>query len=90
LTASPEIFLVDRGSAYFNNGDYERAIADFDASLRHWPNGEKANTQRGVAQFVWGKLDAAASDFQPSLAADEHPHWCCGSIWRAAGRSRMT
>src|SRR6188472_2576421 len=57
------ILHSNRGIAYGKGGDYDRAIADFDAALRINPNHVRAYLNRGNANFARGDYDRAITDF---------------------------
>src|SRR6201995_1741449 len=57
------ILHSNRGIAYGKAGDYDRAIADFDAALRIQPNHVRALVNRGGANFARHNYDDAPSDF---------------------------
>ena len=57
------ILHSNRGIAYGKAGDYERAIADFDAALRINPNHVRAYLNRGNANFARRDYDRAIADF---------------------------
>ena len=50
------ILHSNRGIAYGKAGDYDRAIADFDAALRINPNHVRAYLNRGNANFATARL----------------------------------
>lgn len=65
--------LMQRAGVYRAKGDYNRAVADYDqvltsnlaeAGLEPWD----IHSERGYTDFVAGRFDAAASDFEKSLA----------------------
>src|SRR6476661_7848701 len=57
------ILHSNRGIAHGKAGDYDRAIADFDAALRVNPNHMRAYLNRGNAKFARRDYDRAIADF---------------------------
>src|SRR4029079_17337682 len=57
------ILHSNRGIAHGKAGDYDRAIADFDAALRINPNHVRPYLNRGNANFARGDYDRAIADF---------------------------
>jgi hypothetical protein len=55
---------LDRGWAYFNNGDYDKAIADFDQAIRLYPNYVQAYINRGITYEKKGDYDRAIADYE--------------------------
>jgi len=53
----------DRGNAYFGNGQYDRAIDDYDQAIRLNPNFAAAFYDRGLAHVHNGRPDRAIEDF---------------------------
>jgi tetratricopeptide (TPR) repeat protein len=62
--------LRRRAVAWHNKGDFERAIADYDHSLRLAPNNAAALNNRGLAWQARGNLDRAIADFADAIRAD--------------------
>ena len=61
------ILHSNRGIAYGKAGDYDRAIADFDAALRINPNHVRAYLNRGNANFARRDYDRAIADFGQAI-----------------------
>ena len=61
------ILHSNRGIAYGKGGDYDRAIADFDAALRINPNHMRAYLNRGNANFARRDYDRAIADFGQAI-----------------------
>jgi Flp pilus assembly protein TadD len=59
-----------RGKAYSENGDYERAIADYDKAIAQAPSQPHFYNGRGVAHQLKGDLDRAIADYDKALALD--------------------
>ena len=61
------ILHSNRGIAYGKAGDYDRAIADFDAAMRINPNHVRAYLNRGNANFARRDYDRAIADFSQAI-----------------------
>ena len=59
-----------RGAAWYKVGDYERAIADYSASLRIDPHYIRAYYNRGIAWEAEGKLQSALQDLRTFQTLD--------------------
>lgn len=59
---------VSRGIAYADEGEYGRAIRDFNQALRLDPNDARAYYNRGLASRRIGEYERARSDFNKALA----------------------
>ncbi len=67
---TPAILTVafnNRGNAYTNKGDYDRAIEDYGRSIALDPNFVRAFNNRGVAYRRKGDFDRALADFNKSI-----------------------
>jgi tetratricopeptide (TPR) repeat protein len=62
-TRNRAIAHVGRGIGYFVKGDYDRAIADYDAAISIDKAYINLAAQRGSAWYAKGDLDHAISDF---------------------------
>lgn len=60
----------ERGKAYLNKGDYDRAIADFNTFIQLDPNRADAYRDRGTAYGIKGDLDRAIADFDRAIELD--------------------
>ena len=58
----------NRGSAWFGKGDFDRAIADYNESIRLAPKWALPYNNRGVAWNGKGEFDRAIADYDASLA----------------------
>ena len=63
----------NRGAAYGNKREHERAIADFDAALRLDPTHSRARFNRGLMQRALGRDKAAIADFTEAIRL--RPDW---------------
>src|SRR5882757_11243247 len=61
------ILHSNRGIAHGKAGDYDQAIADFDAALRINPNHLRAYVNRGNANFTRRDYDRAVADFGQAI-----------------------
>jgi tetratricopeptide (TPR) repeat protein len=61
---------VGRGAAYYENGDYNRAIADYTAALRIKPDYAAAYYNRGYVYYYNGDYNRAVADFTAALRID--------------------
>ena len=91
LNASPST-LLQRASSLRAKGAYDLAIADCTAALAsdaHDPNLDVWDiyNERGYAEFLAARYDAAAADFDKALelGAARGPTMCCGSPTRSPG-----
>lgn len=79
----------NRGLAYKNKGQWDRAIADYSESIRLNPDDAQVFNNRGNAYYFNGQLDRAIEDYgdairlQPDLAAAFSNR---GNIYRKKGQ----
>jgi tetratricopeptide (TPR) repeat protein len=59
-----------RGVAYYQSGENDLAIADFDQAIRIYPRLAKAYYNRGIADRAKGDLDKAIGDFGDAIRLD--------------------
>ena len=59
----------NRGNHYTRNGEYDRAIQDYDQSIKINPNYPKAFNNRGVAYQKKGEYERATKDFDEAYKA---------------------
>lgn len=57
-----------RGEAYYQSGDYEAALADFNQALRLRPNDPFAYAGRGVVLKALGRYEEALQDFERAVS----------------------
>ena len=58
---------LNRGNAYHDKGEYDRAIRDYDEAIRLKPDDADAYKNRGVAYNNKGDRAAAARDLERAL-----------------------
>jgi lipoprotein NlpI len=71
--------LIQRGASLRAKGDYDRAVADYTSALGFDAkaaglDGWDIYNERGYAQFLAGRYDAAAGDFDKALTAGLAAH----------------
>jgi tetratricopeptide (TPR) repeat protein len=62
--------MNNRGNAYYKKNDYDRAIADYDLSIKAVPNYARAFNNRGLAFQKKGDMTRAMDDFNQSIKMD--------------------
>ena len=78
----------DRGMAYYEKGDYDRAIADLNEDIRLYPKKSYNRTGRGIILGATRNSTAALEDFNEALRlkADEiRALWGRGQIYESQG-----
>jgi len=78
----------NRGVAYFNQGDYARAIQDYTAAIRLAPHMYIPYSNRGNAYFTIGQHDLAIADCSKAIALKPSaptPYYNRGNPWVAKG-----
>jgi tetratricopeptide (TPR) repeat protein len=60
----------NRGFAYDDKRDFDKAISDFNEAIRLDPNNAPAHTGRGFAYGSKGNLDKAISDYSEAIRLD--------------------
>ena len=60
----------NRGNAYFDKHDYDRAIADLNQAIKLNPNSVRAYYDRGIAYGAKGDPDHAIADFDDAIKLD--------------------
>ena len=60
----------DRGLTYYEQRDYDRAVADFDTALKIDPKDAFAYYNRGIAQYGRHDFDRAIADFSQAIKLD--------------------
>lgn len=62
-----------RGNAYFDKAEYDKAVHDFDKALQLKPNDPAALMDRGLAKIKLGDIDGGNADLAASKAAKAAP-----------------
>jgi tetratricopeptide (TPR) repeat protein len=70
VTRDLSIVHNNRGDAYRNKGEYDRAIADFDEAIRLNPKFAIAYYNRGNSHWHKGEYDRAIADFDEAIRLD--------------------
>jgi tetratricopeptide (TPR) repeat protein len=60
----------NRGTAYLNKGDFDRAIQDYDQAIRLVPDYANAFNSRGVAYQAKGENERALQDYDQAIKLD--------------------
>ena len=71
----------NRGDAYTEKGDYDRAVQDFDQSIKLNPTNAKPFNNRGVAYLKKGEYDLAIKNLEEAIRLD--PNYVKAFINRA-------
>jgi len=61
-TRDQALAYMDRGAAYYNKGEYAKAIADYNASISLLPDYASSYSNRGNAYAAMGDYDKAIAD----------------------------
>jgi tetratricopeptide (TPR) repeat protein len=78
----------NRGIARLEMGEYDRAIADFDASIRLDPTSASTFNNRGSAWYAKGDPDRAITDFDKVIQLDPNYAFAYnnrGEVWKDKG-----
>jgi tetratricopeptide (TPR) repeat protein len=62
--------IAERGLAFAEKGEYDRAIADFDEAIRLDPNDAHSFRYRGIAYYDKADYDRAIADFDEAIRLD--------------------
>jgi tetratricopeptide (TPR) repeat protein len=81
------IAYSNRGSAYSDKGQLDRAIQDYDQAIMLDPSNAIAHYNRGIAYSAKGQLDPAIRDYDQAIKLD--PIQGMSSSMREAGQ-RLT
>ncbi len=73
--------LIERGTKYNLNSDYDRAIADFNEAIRLDPNSAAAFYGRAAVYYNMGDYDRAIQDYDQVLRID--PRYNMAPMFRA-------
>lgn len=77
--------LVNRGNAYDDNGEPDRALADYNSAAAANPNNNDAYYNRGITHRRQKNFDRAIADFNEALRLN--PRDAEALFWR--GRSKI-
>lgn len=72
--------FVERGNAYLNKGDDDRAIADYDTAISLEPDCAEAYGRRGDAHFNKRDYDRAIANYDAALRRDPYDEAILGSL----------
>ncbi|MGB8618544.1 MAG: tetratricopeptide repeat protein, partial [Pseudolabrys sp.] len=67
---TPQTLVIaynNRGNAYVAKGEYDRAVQDYDQSIKLNPNYSRTFNNRGVAYQKKGEYDLAIKDFDEAI-----------------------
>ena len=78
--------LYNRGNAYDDKGDYDRAIQDLDQAIRLKPDDARAFFSRGLDRFFLAQFTAAQEDLTLALRNDRTNQY--SAIWLYLARAR--
>ena len=70
LTANPLPALKQRGELYFNNGYWEKALADYETILSREPDNALILHYRGDAKSHLGRYEEGMADYERALKLD--------------------
>jgi Tfp pilus assembly protein PilF len=59
--------FLQRGNAYFEKGDWDKAIAEYDQAIQLWPGFADAYSNRGSTYHNKGDYDQAIADFDRAI-----------------------
>ncbi|MDX2107722.1 MAG: tetratricopeptide repeat protein [Candidatus Melainabacteria bacterium] len=74
MDSSPQNYC-ERGRIFYNNGQYDKAIQDYDKALSILPNDANTLFNRGLANKAREQYKQASDDFSRSLASNPHDFW---------------
>ena len=60
----------NRGNTYLDRGDFDRALADFNAAIRLMPNDRLPYNNRGLVYYHKGDFKRAIADFSAAIKLD--------------------
>ena len=72
--------FMERGNAYLNKGDDDRAIADYGTAFSLEPDCAEAYGRRGDAHFNKRNYDRAIADYDAALRRDPYDEAVLGSL----------
>ena len=87
-TTAVAIAYNNRGDAYTSKGEYDRAIQDFDQSIKLGPTNAKPFNNRGVAYLKKGEYDLAIKDLDEAIRLN--PNYVKAFVNRAETYQKKT
>lgn len=75
LNPNPANAYANRGSVYFNKGQWDRCISDCTKAIEINPNCVEAYFNRGLAYKEQGKKAEAIFDFEKVISLTHNPQW---------------
>ena len=61
-----------RGLAYYENGNFQKAIADFDIAIKYQGNIEFTLLAKAKAQWKIGNIEIACENYHKSISLAPH------------------
>ena len=75
LAVRLELAYLSRGMTYYDKGDLNKAIADYDKAIELNPNLELAYLARGITYVDINEISKAVKDFKKCLKLANFPIW---------------
>ena len=80
--------FVESGKKHYDEGDYDRAIADYDQAIRLNPQGATAHKGRALVCLLKGECDRAIADYDQAIRLspqDAGAYFCRGLVYGRMG-----
>jgi lipoprotein NlpI len=87
---NPELAAIKQAESFRSNGQFDRAIAEYDIAIKIAPNWYNPYIGRGTTYRMQGNLDAALADLTKSLElnpSNTDAYFERGQTWRDKGDS---